>query len=364
MLLPSWNKTVLDRSIRSVLESCDGSRAVVAHSGVLPHPPQLDGTDSHLYFGWYHGTERDLPSALARWPRLARFVTEFGAQAVPDDAGFLDPEQWPDLDWDGAYEHHALQRPFFDRYVPPAAFPDFASWQAATQQYQAMVVRHQVEALRRIRFRPTGGFAQFCFNDTAPAVTWSVLDHQRRPKLGFDALRRACAPVLPIADRLPARIEPGTASALEVHVVNDERSDRDEVTLTARLSWQDPAGVAPTVGSARGPGERAVPAHDASPPSRPAWLDLAELEQAPLTETTPLGPPASGEPAGTLWRFVGPLPADSCVRVGRLEFTTPASAAGKLAVLDLWLDGAALSARNRYVGGVVPAGGVPGPFTG
>ena len=25
--------------------------------GVLPHLPQLDGTDSHLYFGWYHGDD-------------------------------------------------------------------------------------------------------------------------------------------------------------------------------------------------------------------------------------------------------------------------------------------------------------------
>ena len=78
----------------------DGSRPVIAHSGVLPHLPQLDGTDSHLYFGWYHGDERDLPAFLARWPRLARFVSEFGAQAVPPTDDFIDPSGWPDLDWD------------------------------------------------------------------------------------------------------------------------------------------------------------------------------------------------------------------------------------------------------------------------
>ena len=37
-VLPSWNKTGLDRSIRRALERADGSRTVVAHSGVLPHP--------------------------------------------------------------------------------------------------------------------------------------------------------------------------------------------------------------------------------------------------------------------------------------------------------------------------------------
>ena len=28
---------------------------MIAHSGVLPHLPKLDGTDSHLYFGWRDG---------------------------------------------------------------------------------------------------------------------------------------------------------------------------------------------------------------------------------------------------------------------------------------------------------------------
>src|SRR3954452_4092984 len=55
--LPTWNKTILDRSIKRALEQADGTRPVIAHSGVLPHLPQLDGTDSHLYFGWYHGEE-------------------------------------------------------------------------------------------------------------------------------------------------------------------------------------------------------------------------------------------------------------------------------------------------------------------
>ena len=44
---------MLDRSVKRALEQADGTRPVIAHSGVLPHPPQLDGTDSHLYFGWY-----------------------------------------------------------------------------------------------------------------------------------------------------------------------------------------------------------------------------------------------------------------------------------------------------------------------
>jgi beta-mannosidase len=45
--LPTWNKTILDRSVKRSIERADESRPVIAHSGVLPHPP-VDGTDSPL----------------------------------------------------------------------------------------------------------------------------------------------------------------------------------------------------------------------------------------------------------------------------------------------------------------------------
>jgi beta-mannosidase len=235
--LPTWNKTVLDRSVKRSLERADGTRPVIAHSGVLPHPPQLDGTDSHLYFGWYHGHERDLPAFLRALPRMGRFVTEFGAQAVPTTADFCEPERWPDLDWERLGHTHALQKPIFDRFVPPADHATFESWSDATQAYQAMLVRRQIEALRRIKYQPTGGFAQFCFADGHPAVTWSVLGHDRAPKLGYDALRAACQPVIVVADRLPERVVPGDPIELEVHVVSDLRTPVDAAAVEARASW-------------------------------------------------------------------------------------------------------------------------------
>jgi beta-mannosidase len=291
--LPSWNKTVLDASIKRALAKADGTRPVVAHSGVAPHPPQLDGTDSHLYFGWYWGDERDLPGFARVLPRMVRFVSEFGAQAVPaadaggDGAAFCEPERWPDLDWQRLGERHNLQKARFDRYVPPAAFASFDEWRAATQRYQAELIRRQIEALRRIKYRPTGGFAQFCLADGHPGVTWSVVDHERRPKLGYDALRDACRPVIVVADRLPATVTPGDALALDVHVVSDLRVELDNARVTARLEW--PGG-------------------------------------------------------GHEWRWSGDVPADACVRVGTLQAVVP-EADGPLR-LDLGLH---LSRRDVIV---------------
>ena len=114
-----------------------------------------------------------------------------------DAAAFARPERWPDLDWDELELRYALQKPVFDRHVPPDGYATFAGWRDATQRYQAEVIRRMIEELRRLKYRPTGGFAQFLFADGQPGVTWSVLDHERRPKLGL----RGAAGRVPAGDR-------------------------------------------------------------------------------------------------------------------------------------------------------------------
>ncbi|HVM39243.1 MAG TPA: hypothetical protein VM618_00545 [Acidimicrobiia bacterium] len=212
MVAPTWNKNLLDRGVRRALQRADGSRPVNPHSGVFPGASS-PGTDTHFYFGWYHGHMADMPALLRAWPRAARFVSEFGAQAVPPAADFVDPDRWPDLDWERLAERHACQKGFFDRHVPPGDFRSFEAWREATQAYQAALVQLQVEDLRRLKYRPTGGFLQFCFADALPAVTWSVLDHARNEKAGYGALRDACRPVLPMVDPRNG----------DVHVVSERR---------------------------------------------------------------------------------------------------------------------------------------------
>jgi beta-mannosidase len=257
--LPTWNKTVLDTSIGRALERADPSRPVVRHSGVLPGPVAA-GTDSHLYFGWYHGEERDLPRLLATVPRLARFVGEFGAQAVPSTSAWMEPERWPDLDWDALEAHHALQLDAFARYVPPASFATFDAWAAATQAYQAEVIRYHAETLRRLKYRPCGGFCQFLFADAQPAVSWSVLDHARVPKTGYAALAAACAPVIVVADRPEPSYRAGDVITLDVHVVSDLRRALEGARVIATLGdetvgWDGdiPADSCVKVGTVRTP---------------------------------------------------------------------------------------------------------------
>ncbi|MDQ3945737.1 MAG: hypothetical protein M3357_11410 [Actinomycetota bacterium] len=228
VLLPTWNKDVLDRSVARAFSRVDPTRPVIDHSGVLPGIVR-SGTDSHLYLGWYSGEMGDLAGTLRRWPRLGRFVSEFGAQAVPGTAGFMEPERWPHLDWPRLVSRHCLQKRIFDRLVPPDEYATFEDWRDATQAYQAAVVQLQAEDLRRLKHRPTGGFCHFCFADGAPGVTWSVLDHARVPKSGYQALRDACRSVLPMLD-------PRTGA---LHVANELRRPLPGVVVDANIGGRE-----------------------------------------------------------------------------------------------------------------------------
>ena len=300
--LPSWNKTVLDRTVKRSIEAADGTRPVIAHSGVWPHPPMLDGTDSHLWFGWLYGQAPALADFAARLPRLVRWVGSFGAQAVPDTLDFVGDEPWPDLDWEQLEARNGLQRGFLDLHVDPDDHRTLDSWRAATQAHQADVVRTQIELLRRLKYHPTGGFCLASFADGGPAISTSVLDHRRRPKAAHAALVDACRPVIVVTDRLPPTVRPGDRIELTVHAVSDLRRPLLGARVTAELGW---------------PGGRRT------------------------------------------WGWQGDLPADSCVAIGRIDAPVPMTSEGPL-TLELRLtgdgpDGDPIDVVNRDQSRITPS---------
>ncbi|MGB0112136.1 MAG: hypothetical protein WBP59_02850 [Ilumatobacteraceae bacterium] len=298
--LPSWNKSVLDRWVKRSFERADSSRHVVAHSGVVPHLPLLDGTDSHLWFGWRQGEAEDLADFAARLPRMARFVSAFGADSPPHDAPFLDEQlashDWPDLDWERIAADHGYQRAVFERSFPPVDFDSFAAWRDTAQYYQAHVLKVQIETLRRLKYRPTGGFCFSTLADSAPAISSSILDHDRRPKAAYDAVAAACAPVVVVADQLPDSVVAGHPIDVDVHVVSDRREPIDFAVVDAVATW--------TGGEQR-------------------------------------------------WRFGGPIPADEVVKVGRIQLPAP-DVAGTLH-LELHLAAGEIRNDNRYSTTIHPA---------
>ncbi|MEO6156642.1 MAG: hypothetical protein ABIQ39_03325, partial [Ilumatobacteraceae bacterium] len=293
--LPSWNKSVLDSWVKRAFESADETRPVIAHSGVPPHLPQLDGTDSHLHFGWYYGEAGDLDGFAATLPRMVRFVSEFGTRSVPPSADFMEPQRWPQLDWAMLTERFGFEAEQFETHVPPGPHATFDAWRTASQQYQATVLRHHVETLRRLKYSPTGGFTLMMLNDAAPSVSWSLLDHERQPKLAYQSVADACRPVIVTAELMPKTVHPGDAIGLDVHVVSDVHRLLEDTECRATLRW---------------PG---------------------------------------GEHS---WQWHGDVPPDSCVRVGIVRFVVP-DVEGEL-WLDLVVEHGDEVASNRYTSVIGP----------
>ena len=190
---PSWNRDVLDRRLGRVLDRCDGSRPVVSHTGVPPRAPLLDGTTSELWFGLHGGRAADAGPVLARVPAMGRFVSAFGTPVADDQ-------------------------------------PD--------------VVKTTIETLRRLKYRPTGGFllhalADAGAGDVGAGGGFGVLDGLRRPKPGWWALVEACRPLIVVADQLPESVRAGELLNLAVHVVNDTRADVPGMQVQARMLGPD-----------------------------------------------------------------------------------------------------------------------------
>jgi beta-mannosidase len=193
--------------VKAVLQE-DASRIIRSHSDFKEHP----------YPGWYYG-DRASFEALPGAP----LITEFGAQGLPgaDTLGeFLAPaDLWPP-NWERwAYHDFQYEQTVWIAGIEPT--DSLADFVARSQQYQADLLQDGIDHYRRARFAPITGVFQFMFVDGWPSITWSVLDHLRRPKLGYHALKRAMSPVYVSLRLATKRHRAGLPLPVDLVLVND-----------------------------------------------------------------------------------------------------------------------------------------------
>jgi len=233
--MPSWNRMVLDSSIKRVLERTDGSRPIVAHTGVPPHLPQLDGSTSSLWFGWSGGRAADLTAWIARFPRMGRFISGFGAATVSARSHPTGIDDWPDPDWQRIGRSVGADPSSLQHLVPPRHIHSRHDWARLTEAAQANVVRTTIEQLRKLKYRPVGGFIQHYLIDPSPSGGFGVIDRSRAPKAAAEALTEACRPVIVVADPLPLMTHRGDPIKVDVHVVSDLQTDLPDAVVTATI---------------------------------------------------------------------------------------------------------------------------------
>ena len=106
---------------------------------------------------------------------------------------------------------------------------------AASQDYQAFVLKYHTEFFCRHKFAPCNGALFFQFRDCWPAVTASVVDYYGKRKKGYFALQQAFNPIHVMMDWPDLAGEPaGVTFRRAVYVVNDYATAYPTLTVT----WQ------------------------------------------------------------------------------------------------------------------------------
>ena len=224
--LPSWNRTILDRAIHRAFERTDPSRPIVAHSDVGPHVPQLSGSDLSLYFGWFDSLAEGIAEYAATLPRLVRFVSDMGSQALPLDHTDLDAL----LDITGA-EAEVLRR-----VIPPATYEDLGTWAAASQQHQADVLKAMIETLRVLKYRPVGGYCAGIWRTAQTGLSRALVNADGTPRLALETVKSAQRPVLPVLYPTTPHIPARSSTSLALFVCNDSTTDYHDARITATVA--------------------------------------------------------------------------------------------------------------------------------
>jgi beta-mannosidase len=195
---PRQNKR-LDELLRDLARELDPTRYVHLNSGT---------GDMHPYPGWYYGHWGDFVDLPG-----APFVTEYGAQALPN----LEMLQQMFAPEELTYQSGEVGRRWeFHDFQPRETFDNAGIEQgenigqfiANSQAYQANLVQFATEAYRRAKYDPMQGIFHFMFVEDWPSITWAVVDYYRRPKAGYYTLQTAMQPILPsIAASRPARLD-------------------------------------------------------------------------------------------------------------------------------------------------------------
>jgi beta-mannosidase len=211
----------LDEALVSLVATLDSSRVDQRDSGT---------GDGHPYPGWYFGKVADFRKLPPE-----KFISEYGAQALPDIETLrtmFPPEAlWPTEQghWDQWLFHDFQPDRTFEtaKIEKGNSIEDFI---AASQLYQAQVTRYGTEIFRRAKWKGNTGIYQFMFVEDWPSVTWAVVDYFRRAKPGYLALRSSMQPVLPsIEYTIDNRDKP-----IALHIVNDLH----RAFPSARLKWR------------------------------------------------------------------------------------------------------------------------------
>ncbi|MFX1452421.1 MAG: glycoside hydrolase family 2 protein, partial [Promethearchaeota archaeon] len=248
-LMRNFNKDKLDSEMVKVLElelepEKNHNCIIVKNSGMAGMI--RGGTDLHSYCGYYWPFAPRYRAAYRylNMRRKVRFVTEFGAQALPNLESmqkfpcFKDtPEDLFPLNTGVLIKNHRYQQMFVRNYAKEEDFKTLEGFIQATQDYQAEIAKFHIELFRFLKYDHCGGVIHFLFNDCFPGITWSIVDYWREPKKAYHAVKNSFEPVYPFIMKWPNKhYSQGKRFKTDLYITNDLHQDFKNIKLTVNIS--------------------------------------------------------------------------------------------------------------------------------
>ncbi len=216
----------LDRMLEKDAKNMDPARVVHVASGYK---------DGHPYHGWYMATAEDYYD-----DKEFRFITEYGAQAIPCYEStvkmFSKEALWPDTEEDWKeWEFHCFQKKETFNIAGIKQGKDIKEFIDNSQTYQAALCKFATQSFRWKKYKPVAGIYHFMFVEDFPGITWAVVDYNRIPKKGFYALKESMQPVLPC---IQYHVSVPT-NKVTLWAINDLHKDFKSASMKWKLTGND-----------------------------------------------------------------------------------------------------------------------------
>jgi beta-mannosidase len=213
-----YGETLFNEIIPGIVASHDPSRPYVPSSGIAGTHTSADTSPMEFESGIVHidifddvfrrGPKR-IPSFLGEWytaaPPTPATIEKYLASAT---------RSWQDPVWQ---MHDFVAAQFAERVddrIAPLRGVSFEKTLLAFHALQMELLKGGMELCRKHLWTCSGNVI-WMLADAYTGFTRTVIDYDDRRKPGFHALRRACAPLLPVAEDL--------GDCIEVAVVNEHR---------------------------------------------------------------------------------------------------------------------------------------------
>ena len=190
---------------------------------------KLSSNLEHPWFGWYSGKYQDFMN-----PSKVPVISEYGAQAIPKLSNLKKfiPQKYLNPKGKSAkkyWEYHNYQFDWSQKNGVKFK-NNIQTFIKDSQAYQANLIKFATEMLRIQKYTKTTAIFQFMFNEGWPSMNWGIVDYYRDKKPGYEALKKAFAPIIVVAKR-------DENKSIALYIINDTLKRYSDETLKVDISF-------------------------------------------------------------------------------------------------------------------------------